>query len=121
MVHSMENLGCDVTQLTEDERVHRETYHAHALPGANQRGNTNHEENCRQGPPATAGTAQCDQNGSDGTSDYTPNTEPTRKDHPRTISIANSPADEVGMSLMAETPFHCVEDAPEGRGMGGGS
>lgn len=85
-----------------------DTYDTHAFPGSDQGSNANKETNSGEGSPTTTGVAESYEGcGGDATND-TAKTKATGEDDARTVAVANSPADEVGVGLMAERPLNGV-------------
>lgn len=76
------------------------TYDTHALPGSNERGNTNHETNGRKDSPASTSMTESDEYGTDDTTKNAGNTKTTGENDTGSVAVANRPSDEVGMSLM---------------------
>ena len=91
------------------------TYNAHALPCGNQGCNADEEANGGRGSPATASRTECEDDCAKEATNNATNTETTSKDNPRTIAIADCVADEIGMCLMAESPFDRIQNLTKRR------
>ena len=77
--------------------MHAVQDNAHALDGSEKGGNADQESNDGKYTPATASTAEGDEDRSDKTSNDAEDTKTTSEDDTRTVAVANSPADEVGV------------------------
>jgi len=80
-------------------------HNTHALPGSDQRGDTENVEKKWEHTPRTADMGQCDEQISEYAEHDQADTKTTGKDNTRTVAIADGPANEVGMSLTTERPF----------------
>lgn len=94
-----------------------QTYHTHPLPCRKKRRDTNEEAQESQCTPATVGSAQRDDNGVDDATNDATNTKTTSKHLSGRIAIADGPANEVGVSLVTQSPFDSCNDLAESRGM----
>ena len=80
-------------------------YHTHALPGCYESGDPKHEPNSSQHSPPTTGVAESNKNSREDASQYTKDSKTTGEDHTRSVTVANGPSDEVGMSLVTQRPL----------------
>ena len=76
------------------------TYNAHALPSGDQSRYTNDEANSRQDSPTTPSVAESNKDTSNHATNDATEAKPTGEDHAGSVAIADSPADEVRVSLM---------------------
>lgn len=114
VVHSVQDL---VRINTSRDYKGDATYNAHAFPCSNQRGNANEEAHSGQSSPATTGRTEREDDSTDEPANDATEAQATSENHSRAISIANRIADEIGMCLMAESPFDSADDLAEGRRM----
>jgi hypothetical protein len=96
------------------------THHAHAFPTGDQGRNADEEANGREGPPATRGGAEGQDDSANETTDDTCHAETTSKSHSGTVAVADGVANEVWMGLMAERSFDRTQDLAECGRVGGG-
>ena len=98
--------------------VHAVQDHTHALPGSDQGGDANEESDQRHDTPSAAGAANSEDDGSEQSSHDTTDTKTTSEDDARAVSIADGPADEVGVGLAAQRPLDRRHDILERRWVG---
>jgi len=87
----------------------------HPLPCRNQSRNTDDPANGSQRTPASTRITECDENGDDDTEENRTNAETASKDDAGTIAVADSPANEIGVSLTAECHLRCRSNHTESR------
>lgn len=109
MVHAVQDLVCQPKSHVDSIT----TYHTHALPSRKQGGNTNEESEEGERPPATVCGAEGDYNGINNAAHYSAHSKSASECLSRWVTIADCPADEVGMGLVAEGPFNRGNDIPE--------
>lgn len=80
--------------------VEKKTYDTHALPGSNERGNTNHEANGRKNSPTSTSITESDEYGTDDTTKNAGNTKTPGENDTGPVAIANRPSNKVGVGLM---------------------
>jgi hypothetical protein len=95
------------------------TYHTHALPGSDQGCNADEEANSRKSSPATSSGAEGEDDCDEEAGKNATNTKTTSEDDPRPVAVADCVADEVGMCLVAESPFDGADNLFECRRMCG--
>ena len=78
------------------------TDHTHPLPCSDKSCNTDHETDSRQNSPATSSVAESDQDSGNDTTNDTTDTETTSEDDTRAVTVADGPANEVGVSLVTK-------------------
>ena len=100
-------------------QVGAKTYHTHALPGCDESGDADEKANCGEDTPGPTGRAESQENGSDEASNDTSDAQTTSEDDARSVAVADRPANEVGMGLVAERPFYGADDVLESGGVGG--
>ncbi len=94
------------------------SYHTHSLPRRDQRGHADHESHRRQRPPATARTAESNEDGGEDPADDPADAECPGEDHAGSIAVANTPANEIRMGLVAQRPFDRGDHSLKRRRMG---
>lgn len=104
---------------TEVTVVHAVEDHAHAFPSGDECGDT--DEPADEGKNAPGATSRgesdeqvCNEAGSDGE-----NSQTTGEDDAWTVAVADSPSDEVGVGLPAESKLHSGNNIAESRGVCG--
>jgi len=95
------------------------TYHTHALPSGKEGGDTDEETKESESSPSTVCRAQGDDDAIDNTGHDSGDTKAASKCLSRWVAVADSPANEIGMGLVAEGPFHRGNNLTEGRRMSG--
>lgn len=98
--------GCFVFILKQLPRPEVSVVHAvkddtHALPGGNESADANEVENEGDGSPAAVGAGECDENVNKQAGENATDTKTAGEDDTGTVAVADSPADEVGVSLAA--------------------
>lgn len=99
--------------------MHTVKDNTHSLVSGDQGTDSEHERNSRQGSPASSDIAQCKDDSNDEAKDNKTNTKTSCKEHTCGVTVADRPADKVGVGLVAKTLIHRLEDTPECRGMSG--
>lgn len=98
--------------------VHAVQDNTHALPGGNQCSDTNEPANERKHAPAATSRGKSDDDVGDETSGDGEDTEAASKDDTRAVTVADSPTDEVGVSLLAEGELDGGDYIAESRWVG---
>jgi hypothetical protein len=94
--------------------MHAMKNNTHALVSSNKRRSADDQPNGAQSaPPATDVTERNQQLGEDACENET-DAETTCEDHSWAVTIADRPADEVGMELIAKGGFDFLGDVGEG-------
>ena len=99
--------------------VHAMQDDAHSLPSSNERRNTDHEANRRENSPAPTSVAESNEDSGDETTYNSTDAQTTGENDARPVAVADSPADEVGMGLMAKRPFNGSDNGCESSWMCG--
>jgi hypothetical protein len=94
-------------------------YNTHALPCSKQGRDADEETQECQRSPASVGPTESDDDGIDQSANDATNTKPASKRLSRRVAVADGPADEVGVCLVAEGPLDSGNDFAESRRMGG--
>lgn len=94
-------------------------YDTHPFPSSDESCDTEHEADGGEHSPAPTSVAESDEDSGNNATNDAKNTEAASKDNTRAVSVANAPANEIGVCLMTERPFDGVNDVAECRGVGG--
>lgn len=92
---------------------------AHALGTSIERRDAEDEKESAESAPAASHVAKGENNRDDNTEVHEDDSEPDGEGLPRPVAIANCPADEVGVELVAEGVFDGGSDGRKGGGVGG--
>lgn len=114
MVHAVEDLVKSKRWQLRLIQGLNKTYDTHALPGSNECCNTNHEANGRNNSPAPTSVTESDESSTYDTTEDAGNTKATGEDDAGPVTVANGPSDKVGVGLVTQRPFDCVDDHSEG-------
>jgi len=95
--------------------VHAVQDNTHALPGGDERSDTDEPAKERKNAPAATSGRKSDDDVGNETGDYAKDTETTSKNNTRAVTVADGPADEVGVSLLAERELYSGDYITEGR------
>lgn len=99
--------------------MHAVKNNAHSLPGSDESRNTDEETDEGEDAPGSTGAAESDEDSCNKTTYNSTDTEASSKDDTGTVAIADSPANEVGMSLTAQRPLDRVSNTTKGGGVSG--
>ena len=99
--------------------MHAVQYDAHALPSCDESADADEVEDECDDAPCSSSARECDKEVDQQACDDPADPETTSEDDTGPISVANGPADEVGMCLAAEGPLDCPRYRLECRGVGG--
>lgn len=111
-------VGREQLPRTKVAVVHAVEDDAHALPRRDQRRYADEEAEEREHAPRATGVAERQDNGSDQPDHDPADAQTTGEDDTRTVTVADGPADEVGVSLAAERPLDRRHDVLERRRVG---
>lgn len=115
MMHTMQDLAV----LEPSREQEHATHHTHALPSSEKGCNANEQTQESQCPPTSVGGAESNDDGINDTSDDAADSKTSGESLSWGVSVADGPANEVGMGLVSKRPFYRGNDITERRWMGG--